>query len=128
MIPLERLLLILESSLCSVPPARVLESTYQRIGKTRRLRCSEYFDPQPLQLPLLIQVRFLYMLFLCIDANFRLKNQLVSNYSQDPGLGIGWAYMLPREEYEAYVLSRASDGDVSIVYLTFHSPNSPSSS
>ena len=58
------------------------------------------------------------MLFLCIDANFRLKNQMVSNYSQDPGLGIGLAYMLPREEYEAYVLSRASDGDVGIVYLT----------
>jgi len=67
------------------------------------------------------------MLFLCIDANFWLKNQLVSNYSQDLGLGIGLAYMLPREEYEAYVLSRASDGDVSIVYLSFRSPNSPSS-
>ena len=58
------------------------------------------------------------MLFLCIDANFRLKNQMVSNYSQDPGLGIGLAYMLPHEEYEAYGLSRASDGDVGIVYLT----------
>ena len=48
-----------------------------------------------------------------MDANFRLKNQLVSNYSQDPGLGTGWAYVLPREGYEGYVLSRASDGDVS---------------
>jgi len=53
------------------------------------------------------------MLFVAIDANFRLKNQLVSNYSQDPGLGIGWAYMLPREDYENYVLSRAKDEDVS---------------
>jgi hypothetical protein len=52
------------------------------------------------------------MLFLCMDANFRLKNQIVSNYSQDPGLGTGWAYMSPREEYERYVLSRTSDGDV----------------
>jgi hypothetical protein len=48
-----------------------------------------------------------------MDANFRLKNQLVSNYSQDPGLGIGWAYMLPREPYECYVMSRANDADVS---------------
>jgi len=55
------------------------------------------------------------MLFLCMDANFRLKNQMVSNYSQDPGLGTGWAYMVPREGYESYVLSRASDGDVSVV-------------
>jgi hypothetical protein len=48
-----------------------------------------------------------------MDANFRLKNQLVSNYSQDPGLGIGWSYMTPRIPYEKYVLSRASDEDVS---------------
>lgn len=48
-----------------------------------------------------------------MDANFRLKNQMVSNYSQDPGLGIGWAYMLPRVLYEQYVLSRAKDADVS---------------
>jgi len=65
------------------------------------------------------QNRFLYMMFLCMDANFRLKNQMVSNYSQDPGLGTGWAYMLPREEYEAYVLSRANDGDVSGISTHF---------
>ena len=53
------------------------------------------------------------MMFLCMDANFRLKNQLVSNYSQDPGLGIGLSYMVPRIPYEKYVLSRASDEDVS---------------
>ncbi|PPR04026.1 hypothetical protein CVT26_001447 [Gymnopilus dilepis] len=52
-------------------------------------------------------------MIICMDANFRLKNQLVSNYSQDPGLGIGWAYLLPRQAYEAYVLSRASDDDIS---------------
>ncbi|KAF9470218.1 hypothetical protein BDN70DRAFT_774044, partial [Pholiota conissans] len=48
-----------------------------------------------------------------MDANFRLKNQMVSNYSQDPGLGIGWAYMVPRKPYKDYVLSRASDADIS---------------
>jgi hypothetical protein len=52
------------------------------------------------------------MMFTCMDANFRLKNQMVSNWSQDPGLGIGWSYMVPRQPYEEYVLSRASDGDV----------------
>ena len=52
------------------------------------------------------------MAFLCMDANFRLKNQLVSNWSQDPGLGVGLAYMVPRKEYEQYVLSRADDTDV----------------
>lgn len=54
------------------------------------------------------------MAFLCMDANFRLKNQVVSNYSQDPGLGIGWAYMIPRQPYKRYVLSRAHDDDVGV--------------
>lgn len=49
-----------------------------------------------------------------MDANFRLKNQLVSNYSIDPGLGIGWAYMLPRVPYEEYVLSQADEEDVRV--------------
>jgi len=48
-----------------------------------------------------------------MDANFRLKNNLVSNYSQDPGLGVGWAYMVERKPYENYVLSRTNDQDVS---------------
>ncbi|KAF8201853.1 hypothetical protein BJ912DRAFT_1054145 [Pholiota molesta] len=57
--------------------------------------------------------KFLYRLLVCMDANFRLKNQLVSNYSQDPGLGTGWAYMVRTKPYEDYVLSKASDEDIS---------------
>ena len=49
-----------------------------------------------------------------MDANFRLKNQLVSSFSADPGLGIGMAYMVPQEPYESYVFSRAQDADVSL--------------
>ena len=61
-------------------------------------------------------------MFVCMDANFRLKNQLVSNYSQDPGLGIGWAYMLPREPYESYVLQCTNSQDVRHPCLfSFHS-------
>lgn len=66
---------------------------------------------------------FLYMLFLCMDANFRLKNQIVSNYSQHPGLGIGWAYMVPRVLYGQYVLSHASDSDVSIILVSLSGVN-----
>ena len=47
-----------------------------------------------------------------MDANFHLKNQIVSNYLQDPGLGTGWAYMGPHEEYESYILSQVDDDDV----------------
>ncbi|PPQ76849.1 hypothetical protein CVT24_010586 [Panaeolus cyanescens] len=56
---------------------------------------------------------YLYRLFACMDGNFRLKNQLVSNWDQDPGLGDGMAYMIPRKGYEAYVKSQASDLDMS---------------
>ena len=48
-----------------------------------------------------------------MDANFRLKNQLVSSFSRDPGLGIGMAYMIARGPYEQYVLSQADEQDVS---------------
>lgn len=47
-----------------------------------------------------------------MDANFRLKNNLVSNFSTDPGLSNGMAYMVPRHPYEAYVLSQADAEDV----------------
>jgi hypothetical protein len=52
-----------------------------------------------------------------MDANFRLKNQLVSSYSADPGLGIGMVYMVDRIPYERYVLSQASDADVCVFPL-----------
>ncbi len=38
---------------------------------------------------------------------------MVSSYSRDPGLGIGWAYLTAREPYEAYVWTWATDADVS---------------
>lgn len=59
-----------------------------------------------------------------MDANFRLKNNLVSNLSTDPGLGGGMAYMVPRHPYETYVLSQADAEDVRrIPYLCFVSLN-----
>ena len=48
-----------------------------------------------------------------MDANFRLKNQLVSSFSSDPGLGIGMAYIMPCEGYDSYMKSQASNADVS---------------
>ncbi|KJA18008.1 hypothetical protein HYPSUDRAFT_115767, partial [Hypholoma sublateritium FD-334 SS-4] len=57
--------------------------------------------------------QFLYALLICMDANFRLKNHLVSNFSVDPGLWNGMAYMVPRAPYEEYVLSQADAEDIS---------------
>ena len=56
-----------------------------------------------------------------MDANFQLKNQLVSNYSTNPGLGIGMSYMIQREPYEEYVKSREDDKDVCyLIWLSSH--------
>ncbi|KJA13135.1 hypothetical protein HYPSUDRAFT_209799 [Hypholoma sublateritium FD-334 SS-4] len=57
--------------------------------------------------------QFLYMYLICMDANFRLKNRLISNLSVDPGLWNGLAYMALRSPYEAYVLSQADEKDIS---------------
>lgn len=54
-----------------------------------------------------------YSLKVTQDANFRLKEQLVSSHSRDPGLVEGLGYFVGRTEYEKYVISRASDADVS---------------
>ena len=56
-------------------------------------------------------------MLVCMDANFRLKNHLVSNFSTDPGAWNGMAYMVPRSPYEAYVLSQADAEDVSYLQL-----------
>lgn len=67
-------------------------------------------------------VRFLYMVLVCMDANFRLKNRLISNFSVDPGLSNGMAYMTPRSPYESYVLSQADAKDVRRFILSCFPP------
>ncbi|KAJ6455099.1 hypothetical protein C8R47DRAFT_1228413 [Mycena vitilis] len=43
--------------------------------------------------------KFLYALFLAIDANFRLKRKDVSSEEADPGLMSGWAFFCKVESY-----------------------------
>ncbi|KAF7345208.1 CxC2 domain-containing protein [Mycena sanguinolenta] len=47
--------------------------------------------------------RFLYALFLAIDANFRLKRKEVSSEAKDPGLGNGWAFFCEVQAYMRHV-------------------------
>lgn len=58
----------------------------------------------------------MYVLRLAQDANFRLSEQLVSSHSRDPGLNDGKGYFVPREPYEKYVVSLATDEDVCSVF------------
>ncbi|KAJ7797779.1 hypothetical protein B0H14DRAFT_3493267 [Mycena olivaceomarginata] len=49
------------------------------------------------------QFRFLYALFLALDANFRLKRKDISSEAKDPGLGDGWAFFCEVVAYMEHV-------------------------
>ncbi len=51
------------------------------------------------------------------DANFRLKNRLRTGSHEDPWLGPGLAYCVDDVPYGDYVMSFASQEDVSGLYL-----------
>ncbi|KAJ7600453.1 hypothetical protein C8J56DRAFT_1038093 [Mycena floridula] len=46
--------------------------------------------------------KFIYTLFLAMDACFCLKRKIVSNNVKDPGLGMGFAYFVEDKVYQAY--------------------------
>ncbi|KAJ7765192.1 hypothetical protein B0H16DRAFT_1717745 [Mycena metata] len=57
--------------------------------------------------------RFLYFLFLALNACFRLKRQLVSSELCDPGLGTGWVYFVEQEPYRKYLLTTTNETKMS---------------
>ncbi|KAJ7741123.1 hypothetical protein B0H16DRAFT_1464665 [Mycena metata] len=57
--------------------------------------------------------RFLYTLFIALDACFRLKRRLVSSELRDPGLGTGWAYFVEQEPYRQHLLTTTNETEMS---------------
>ncbi|KAJ7823928.1 hypothetical protein B0H13DRAFT_2375773 [Mycena leptocephala] len=57
--------------------------------------------------------RFIYVLFLAIDACFRMKRGLVSSELKDPGLGTGMAYMVEDGPYRDYLLTVTEQKEIS---------------
>ena len=57
--------------------------------------------------------RYLYILFLAIDACFRLKRRLVSSEKKDPGLGTGWASFVEDVGYRKYLLMKTDQKEMS---------------
>ncbi|KAJ7430256.1 hypothetical protein B0H11DRAFT_2263932 [Mycena galericulata] len=57
--------------------------------------------------------RYLYILYLAIDACFRLKRRLVSSEAKDPGLGTGWAYFTEDPPYRKYLLTVTDQKEMS---------------
>jgi hypothetical protein len=61
----------------------------------------------------LIICRFLYILFLAIDACFQLKHRLVSSEKKDPGLGTGLASFVEDTGFRKYVLTVTDQKEIS---------------
>ncbi|KAJ6513594.1 hypothetical protein C8R47DRAFT_1286276 [Mycena vitilis] len=57
--------------------------------------------------------RFLFMLLLAVDANFRLKNRMRTNEIEDPSLGPGWGYWVEPEAYREHLKKYVHEKDVS---------------
>ena len=61
--------------------------------------------------------RFLYVLIVALDANFRLKNLMRSSLKRDPGLHTGFAYFPEDAAYQKHILKYATQKDVSDEHL-----------
>ncbi|KAF8139157.1 hypothetical protein K438DRAFT_2118931 [Mycena galopus ATCC 62051] len=57
--------------------------------------------------------QFLYIMFLAIDACFRLKRRMVSSELKDPSLGPGWSYMVETTAYCSFLLSITNQQEMS---------------
>jgi hypothetical protein len=64
--------------------------------------------------------RFIYALFLAIDANFRLARRNVSSDTVDPGLNHGYAFFVEEKAYKGFISSQARA--VQEVSTSFYSP------
>ncbi|KAJ7876173.1 hypothetical protein B0H14DRAFT_3083191 [Mycena olivaceomarginata] len=59
------------------------------------------------------EFRFLYIMFLAMDACFRLKRRLVSSYIKDPSLAEGLAYMVASGMFREYLLTVTDQKEMS---------------
>ncbi|KAJ7018016.1 hypothetical protein C8F04DRAFT_1278419 [Mycena alexandri] len=57
--------------------------------------------------------RFLYILYIAIDACFRLKRRLVSSEKKDPSLGPGWSFFTEDAPYREYLLGVTDQKEMS---------------
>ncbi|KAJ7026646.1 hypothetical protein C8F04DRAFT_1267867 [Mycena alexandri] len=55
--------------------------------------------------------KFLYCLFIALNACFRLKRRMISSELCDPGLGTGWAYFVEQEPYRQYLLAATNENE-----------------
>lgn len=61
--------------------------------------------------------RFLYVLILAMDANFRLTNRMRANEHDDAELGPGWGCFVESTSYKEHLKNYVSEADVSASYI-----------
>ncbi|KAF7314844.1 hypothetical protein MKEN_00958900 [Mycena kentingensis (nom. inval.)] len=59
------------------------------------------------------EMQCLYIMFIAIDACFRLKRRMISSWLRDPGLGTGWAYMVEWAAYRDWLASTGVQKEIS---------------
>lgn len=67
-------------------------------------------------MPLMSHQRWLYILILALDANFRLKRRIVSSNHLDPGLTTGLAYFVEETAYQEHLKKYGNQLDVRFTY------------
>ncbi|KAJ7483696.1 hypothetical protein B0H11DRAFT_1723311 [Mycena galericulata] len=60
-----------------------------------------------------VDPKFLYMLMIALDANFKLKNRLRANEHFDPSLGPGWGAFVEPTEYREHLKNYVRENDIS---------------
>ncbi|KAI0083229.1 hypothetical protein BDY19DRAFT_998729 [Irpex rosettiformis] len=59
------------------------------------------------------ELRFIYTMFVAIDANFRLKRRAISSEKRDPALSSGLGYFVQNTKYLDFIRDRADQKDIS---------------
>ncbi|KAJ7161448.1 hypothetical protein C8R43DRAFT_1123892 [Mycena crocata] len=58
------------------------------------------------------EFKFLYMIILAMDANFRLKNRIRENEVHDPSFGSGWGYFVQSGPYKEHLKDYVAEKDI----------------
>ena len=59
-----------------------------------------------------VSSRFLYVLFIALDACFRLKRRKISSRERDPSLADGGSYMVESGPFEEYIQAAEEQTEV----------------
>jgi hypothetical protein len=97
----------------NVQPVPTLERIFLMTGNNFRLNFSKFSEAK--LCIVLMYLRFLFTLFLAIDANFKLKNKDrgIKDFELDPGLGC----YVEHSRYQSHLASHTDQHEVCFIFL-----------